>query len=86
MILILFRAVRDTIHQDNISIGPHGLVVDGKEVSALARSYNEFEDTNEILGSGISGMVKKVFHKGTQKTFAVKVPEFKTHSPTGHYS
>jgi mitogen-activated protein kinase kinase 1 len=63
----------DTISRDNISIGPHGLVVDGKEVSALAKSYTEFTDTNELLGSGISGMVRKIYHQKTGKAYAVKI-------------
>jgi len=68
------RDVSDTIFQDNISIGAGGLVVDGKEASPLAvRSYSEFTDSNELLGSGISGMVKKIYHTKTGQPYAVKI-------------
>lgn len=62
-----------TITQDNISIGPSGLIVDGVRVSSLVNSLSEFVEANEILGSGVSGTVRKVKHPHTNKVFAIKV-------------
>jgi hypothetical protein len=57
---------------DDISIGRNGLIVNGKQTSTV-KSLDELEDTNEILGAGSFGVVKKVRHKPTGEYFALKV-------------
>lgn len=60
-----------TITSGNISIGPHGLVVDGKRSSAFD-SLSDFEDMQQELGRGVSGTVRKVCHRPTNRIFALK--------------
>jgi len=62
-----------TISKDNLSIGPDGLTVDGVRVNREVASLNETQDTDELLGTGVSGSVRKVKHKSTGKVYALKV-------------
>jgi mitogen-activated protein kinase kinase 1 len=61
-----------TISKDNISIGPDGLTVDGARVNPAITSLKELEDTDELLGTGVSGSVRKVRHKSTGHIYALK--------------
>jgi len=47
-------------------------VVDGKKTSSIL-SLNDLEDLKEVLGSGVSGSVRKVLHKGTNNIYALKI-------------
>jgi len=60
-----------TIQSGNISIGPMGLVVDGKNCSVI-NSLDELQDLNKELGRGASGTVRKVSHPAAGRIFAVK--------------
>jgi len=59
------------IRSGSISIGPGGLVVDGKNSSTFS-SLEDLEDLNVLLGSGVSGSVRKVLHRQSGKFYAVK--------------
>jgi len=59
------------ITEDNISIGPGGVKVDGEKVSSVADCLEELVG-DTILGSGTSGTVKKVFHVKTHMPYALK--------------
>jgi len=62
------------ITKDGLSIGPDGLTVDGVRVSTLFNSFSDLVDTDPpvVLGSGVSGSVRKAKHRTTGKVYAVK--------------
>jgi len=60
-----------SISSGNLSIGPEGLLVDGKKASIIT-SFYELEDTGHLLGKGASASVWKVRHKPTSQVFALK--------------
>jgi len=60
------------ITRDNLSIGPDGLLVDGVRTSSLFATLADLMDTNELLGTGVSGSVKKAKYRATGKVYAVK--------------
>lgn len=61
------------ISSGNISIGRDGLVVDGKKVSAEFNSLDDLVDMNVVLGSGISGTVRKYQCIRTGNIYAMKI-------------
>jgi mitogen-activated protein kinase kinase 1 len=60
-----------SISSGNLSIGPDGLLVDGKQASIIT-SFNDLEDTGHLLGKGASASVWKVRHKPTSQVYALK--------------
>lgn len=63
-----------SITEDNISIGPDGVKVDGVKTSSVVDSLDDLTG-DTILGSGTSGTVKKVFSKDGVP-YALKVMQF----------
>jgi len=60
-----------SISSGNLSIGPEGLLVDGKKASII-NSFYELEDKGQLLGRGASASVYKVSHKPSSQDFALK--------------
>lgn len=60
------------ISVDGLSLGADGLFVDGKRCGIFS-SLSDLSDKDELLGTGVSGTVKKVTHKATGKLYALKV-------------
>jgi len=60
------------IVHDSLSIGQHGLIIDGKHASKIT-SYDDIENLGQFLGRGATASVWKVRHKISNQIYALKV-------------